>query len=66
MTAMIAQTPSAPDHRDIELWTIIAVMMRTGCGVFHPYLYGACLAAVGLDHAGILGEFADDPVRGRA
>jgi hypothetical protein len=41
MTAMIAQTPSAPDHRDIRLLAIIAVIVRTGGSVFHPYLYGA-------------------------
>jgi len=41
MIAMIAQTLSAPDHRDRELWAIIAVILRTGRTVFYPYLYGA-------------------------
>ena len=30
MMATIAQTPSAPDHREIELWAIIAVILKTG------------------------------------
>src|SRR5438128_12686559 len=38
-----ALAPSAPDHREIELLAIIAVILRTGPGDFHPYLYGAYL-----------------------
>src|SRR3954451_24365470 len=32
--ATMAQTPSALDHREIELWAIIAVIVRTGPGRF--------------------------------
>src|ERR1035437_6037274 len=28
MIATIAQTPSAPDHREIQLWAAIAVMLK--------------------------------------
>jgi len=33
---MIAHMLSAPDHRDRELWAIIAVILRTGDDDFHP------------------------------
>jgi hypothetical protein len=29
MMAMITQTPTAPDHREIQLWAIIAVILET-------------------------------------
>src|SRR5947208_216485 len=44
MTATIAQTPSAPDHREIELWAIIVVILGTAnvasSPLTFPYLYG--------------------------
>jgi hypothetical protein len=37
--ATIAQTPSAPDHRDIELWAIIVVILETGNHSLPPLLH---------------------------
>jgi hypothetical protein len=39
MMATIAQTPIAPDHRDIELWAIIAVILKTGKSPIAPLTF---------------------------
>jgi hypothetical protein len=47
MTATTAQTPSAPDQREIELWAIIVVMLGTGCIASSPLTIRICTGKSG-------------------